>query len=988
MINVRKLLHRDKVEVRQLEVGLRGSWHSGVVVGVLDSCRDIRYNELLCESGNSKLVESIPVTGAIEGLYQRPYVKSNYRGRIRPIPPRSESSSVNVGLKFGVCVDVLFKEAWWEGVIVDCDEGAKERRVYFPDEGDERMYKLSDLRVTLQWDELSGSWRERGTWLLVNLVREHNKDGDLFQLIKRVWSRLKVHYGYQKMISEWTCGAYCVWKEYFREVICDATVTARPKTLVFPTGSRRHVTKKRGRKSRRGSYLNVSVLTRSMRRRKDKEVSLAVRTRRMCMSEPDNSPISGATNGSHLVDSRCRQSHSTVADSCIIPDSPEADARGEYDQVASVCCAHIRDCATEKGEFRHGRTAQNRSLPTTSPCCYTSDSKMPVKTPFRRKWHFDDNSLIAKKVKPSKTISRQLKKRTRDSKMTRQVDNHVSIKVFDYKSVDRRKGLMQTQNEVGFTVRYSVFRQGGRRIISRRCIKKRSPLRIKKTSSRKIEEDNDNLNSTLSENLEGSKSPQKEDNVLGSQCESTLPATDSCQELGSEDALNVPDKQRARRRRCFDSVCFICQYGDELLHCDVCMSSYHIPCVDPEAAVIGELSCPSCRCGLCGLKDCASDDQSFSDVCYQCCRQYHLACLDQSGVSVSEDSRFCSKNCFEICARLHQLLRASNPTSVEGLTWSITRSRRNDCNVYNERVHPLIQVSQVLNVFHECFKPITEPLSGRDLVADIVYNSGSKLRRLDFHGFYVMAVVNADEVVCAATIRIHGQKVAEMPLIATPFKYRRQGMCRLLLHELQKMLAELGVERLVLPGIASLNETWVSSFGFTEMPASDRRELSGYPFVVFQGTTLFQKILLSSEDNAEPCTPESIKANDCTPSSSDICDVQPIEWTGRVLRPITQTYFRRHRLNRDLRNLESGVDYKGSSQESMKPDRAQPECSQENWTKNEHRRFSLCYKRRRKLEAVNDGKTVMDGSDKKQPILKYVYKRRRIQASRDPSDCF
>jgi len=37
--------------------------------------------------------------------------------------------------------------------------------------------------------------------------------------------------------------------------------------------------------------------------------------------------------------------------------------------------------------------------------------------------------------------------------------------------------------------------------------------------------------------------------------------------------------------------------------------------------------------------------------------------------------------------------------------------------------------------------------------------------------------------------RIHGQKVAEMPLIATRFKYRRKGMCRLLVSELEKVLS-------------------------------------------------------------------------------------------------------------------------------------------------------------------------------------------------------
>ncbi|GAB4855698.1 hypothetical protein Ancab_024340 [Ancistrocladus abbreviatus] len=187
--------------------------------------------------------------------------------------------------------------------------------------------------------------------------------------------------------------------------------------------------------------------------------------------------------------------------------------------------------------------------------------------------------------------------------------------------------------------------------------------------------------------------------------------------------------------------------------------------------------CPSCTCGLCGLRN-SNSDRLFTEFCYQCSRQYHVDCLNKAGIPFSDDhlsDKFCSRRCFEICARLHDLLQTSNPTSMEGLTWTITRSRRNDCNIHDERVHPIIQSSQVLNVFHECFQPIIEPHTKRDLVADVVYNSGSKFRRLDFHGFYVMVLLNGEELACVATVRIHGHKVAEMPLVATPFKYRRQA---------------------------------------------------------------------------------------------------------------------------------------------------------------------------------------------------------------------
>ncbi|CBI37511.3 unnamed protein product, partial [Vitis vinifera] len=109
---------------------------------------------------------------------------------------------------------------------------------------------------------------------------------------------------------------------------------------------------------------------------------------------------------------------------------------------------------------------------------------------------------------------------------------------------------------------------------------------------------------------------------------------------------------------------------------------------------------------------------------------------------------------FQLCGRIHQLLGIRNPTSVDGLTWKLLRSTRNDCNVYNElRIDTCSELSQALNLMHECFEPIIEHHTKRDLIVDIVYNSVSKFKRLDFRGFYIMALQKDDEFVCAATVR-------------------------------------------------------------------------------------------------------------------------------------------------------------------------------------------------------------------------------------------
>lgn len=117
-----------------------------MVIGISNLSRTVKYDELLDEKGSTKLIESIPITEAIEGLHRRRHLSSTYRGRIRPLPSLSIPQPRGSKLSFGVCVDAFFQDAWWEGVIFDAKEDAMERSVYFPDEGDEHNFSLVDLR--------------------------------------------------------------------------------------------------------------------------------------------------------------------------------------------------------------------------------------------------------------------------------------------------------------------------------------------------------------------------------------------------------------------------------------------------------------------------------------------------------------------------------------------------------------------------------------------------------------------------------------------------------------------------------------------------------------------------------------------------------------------------------------------------------------------------------------------------------------------------
>ncbi|GMJ02578.1 hypothetical protein like AT5G58610 [Hibiscus trionum] len=144
---------------------------------------------------------------------------------------------------------------------------------------------------------------------------------------------------------------------------------------------------------------------------------------------------------------------------------------------------------------------------------------------------------------------------------------------------------------------------------------------------------------------------------------------------------------------------------------------------------------------------------------------------------------------------------------------------------------------------HECFEPSKDVETGRDLVEDVIFSRVSKLKRLNFKGFYTVVLEENDDLVSVATLRVYNNIVAEMPLVATRFRHRLRGMCRVLVDELEKNLARFGVEKLVLPGLPTTFDTWTINFGFSCMAYEERAKLLQYTLLGFQGTIICQKLL-------------------------------------------------------------------------------------------------------------------------------------------------
>ncbi|KAG6648841.1 increased DNA methylation 1-like [Carya illinoinensis] len=301
-----------------------------------------------------------------------------------------------------------------------------------------------------------------------------------------------------------------------------------------------------------------------------------------------------------------------------------------------------------------------------------------------------------------------------------------------------------------------------------------------------------------------------------------------------------------------DAVCSVCHYGGELVLCDRCPSSFHKCCLGLKVVPNGDWFCPSCTCGICGHSRFEEDggdsmDNSFI-TCKQCEHRFHLGCL-RSKEFVNENHWFCGRKCEYIFLGLSKLLGKSILVGVYNLTWTLLKSAYSEsCNLDAAEIEAAIQndgnLSAALNLMHECFEPVKELRTNRDLIKDVIFSRGSELNRLNFRGFYTVLLERNNEVICVATVRIHGEKVAEVPLVCTRFQYRRRGMCHILMDELEKQLMALGVERLTLPAAATALKTWTTSFGFSKMTDSERLQFLDYTFLNFQDTIMCQKLLI------------------------------------------------------------------------------------------------------------------------------------------------
>ncbi|XP_051148274.1 increased DNA methylation 1-like [Andrographis paniculata] len=357
-----------------------------------------------------------------------------------------------------------------------------------------------------------------------------------------------------------------------------------------------------------------------------------------------------------------------------------------------------------------------------------------------------------------------------------------------------------------------------------------------------------------------------------------------------------------------DTICCICHGGGDLLSCKSCPRGFHLDCVELPSIPEDKWHCRYCEnsfgmrkdgvsrvytvatqkylatsnkegktlesgsskevcedelysCAICRGHDFVK--KGFTDltviICEQCEKEFHVGCLRKDRnddlKEFPKDKWFCCMSCSGLHSKLENLAgdkaqklppasldilrRKSEQKGKVAVKWSLL-SGSNCSGKAKERL------SNVVTLLHEQFGEIKLIGKGIDLVPEMVY--GKSVDYLDFFGMHCIVLTVKSNIVCAGIIRIFGEDIAELPLIATKDEEKNKGYCSVLFSCIEHLLSKLNVERILLPAISDAKSMWMDRYGFEVVtPEQLEKYLNNHQkLLMLENTTVLHKSITQS----------------------------------------------------------------------------------------------------------------------------------------------
>ncbi|XP_073040451.1 uncharacterized protein [Primulina eburnea] len=277
--------------------------------------------------------------------------------------------------------------------------------------------------------------------------------------------------------------------------------------------------------------------------------------------------------------------------------------------------------------------------------------------------------------------------------------------------------------------------------------------------------------------------------------------------------------------------------------------------------IVGILEADVGGCALCRGHDFSAAEFNDSTViiCDQCEKEYHVGCLRENKIDdlkeLPENEWFCCTECLNTNSTLQKLISDGEQMLPQPVL-EVVKKKCEEKGLENAsdldikwRVLSGKTASQdtrawlsgAVNIFHDRFDPIADSSTGRrDLIPELVY--GRQFKDQDLCGMYCAVLIVNSEVVSAATFRVFGQEVAELPLVATSINSQGKGYFQSLFFCIETLLKSLNVKDLVLPAADEAESLWKERFGFEKIGEEQLDQYTkSYQLLIFQGTSVLHK---------------------------------------------------------------------------------------------------------------------------------------------------